>query len=133
MIELSINNNQPVLQKDISKNQNISIKYLDQIISQLKIARLITSKKKGSGYLLTKSADSITLLDIFKAFDPYIISLDCITENSCHIKEKKLCGAHDFWLDFNKSVEEYLKNITIDELARKETKLMGKDISNYSI
>jgi Rrf2 family protein len=65
-----------VFQKDISKNQDISIKYLDQIIQSLKVAGLIVNVKgKKSGYILTRKPSEITVYDIHRAFKTmYVLS-----------------------------------------------------------
>ena len=58
-----------ILQKDIAKNQNISVKYLDYIISALKLKGLIMNVRgRGSGYRLARPIDEITMLYIYSAF-----------------------------------------------------------------
>jgi Rrf2 family protein len=62
-----------ILQKDIARNQDISNKYLDQIILGLKVAGLINNiKGHKSGYILTRDAETITIYDIHCAFEPGI-------------------------------------------------------------
>ena len=70
MLEIAMNKEQDgVFQKDIAKNQNISIKYLDHIIHSLKASRLIVNVRgKKSGYTLTREPSEITMFDIHNAF-----------------------------------------------------------------
>jgi len=67
MIEIALNENQSgVLQKDIAKNQQLSEKYLDQIIASLKVSGLIVNAGgKKSGYILNKPLSEIKIYDIY--------------------------------------------------------------------
>ncbi|MBS3807628.1 MAG: Rrf2 family transcriptional regulator [Bacteroidales bacterium] len=121
MMEIALQNrSKGVLQKDISQNQNISFKYLDQIISSLKAAGLITNLKgKKSGYTLTRPASQITIYDIHKAFEPDIAIVDCLSE-MIDCASENYCAPRDLWEGLNDKVIEYLKNYTLEELAEKQ-------------
>ncbi|RPJ74506.1 MAG: Rrf2 family transcriptional regulator, partial [Alphaproteobacteria bacterium] len=82
MIEIALASKvKGIYQKDIAKNQEISNKYLDQIIAALKAKGLIRNLKgKKSGYILNHEPSSITIYDIYKAFEPEILLLDCLSE-----------------------------------------------------
>lgn len=108
MIEIaSVNDTNGILLKEISKNQNISNKYLDPIISSLKLKGLISNTKgKHSGYRLTRKPEEITMLDIYTAFEPITV-VGCINnntfcENSCN------CLGKNYWEVFKKDFEEML-------------------------
>jgi len=69
MIEIAAHPN-GILQKEISVNQSISTKYLDQIIASLKAAGLVIRVSgKSSGYKLTRNQEEISVYDIYKAFE----------------------------------------------------------------
>lgn len=71
LIDLAINAHKgPVQVGAISKRQNISVKYLEQIIKQLKKAELITSVRGSKGgHILAKPPDKITLGQIVRLFE----------------------------------------------------------------
>lgn len=105
-----------VLQKDIALNQDISVKYLDHIISGLKAANLICNVKgKKSGYILTKSPDEISIYDIHNAFENGICVIDCVSMNYECDKEGS-CGAQVFWKGLNKVVEEYFHKTKLQDV-----------------
>lgn len=109
-----------VLQKDISRNQKISFKYLDQIIAALKAAHLITNiKGKKSGYVLTRPASQISIYDIHKAFEPEISIVDCLSE-MIECEYEKYCAPHELWEGLNELIVDYLERHNLDELARKQ-------------
>ncbi len=105
-----------VLQKDISLKQQISNKYLDQIINNLKIAGLIINVQgKKSGYRLTKEPSLITMYDIHRAFDSGICVIDCI-DSHFNCKRQKNCQVRDFWSGLNSCVIDYFKSTTLQDL-----------------
>lgn len=109
-----------IYQKDISKNQNISFKYLDQIISALKAAGLITNVKgKKSGYILTRKPHEITIYEIYKAFEPDITIVECLSEN-VYCPTENYCATRDFWEGLNNQIIDYLSNHTLEDLVKKQ-------------
>ena len=106
-----------ILQKNISKNQKISIKYLDKIINALKKADLITNVKgKKSGYRLSKNASEITVLQVHSAFEPEIAVVECLSENiDCELEN--ICQTNSFWAGLNNLVTEYLNSTTVQDLV----------------
>jgi len=89
-----------MLQKDIAKNQHISLKYLDPIISALKLKGLIAnSKGRGSGYLLTRNPKEISMLDIYTAFEQIVV-IECINNKSFCERATHECKAKCYWDEF---------------------------------
>jgi Rrf2 family protein len=124
MIEIAlVQDRTGVFQKDIAENEDISLKYLDQIILALKIARLITNVRgKKSGYTLTRDPSQITMYDIHNAFEPGICVIDCIDCNMICERED-ICAARGFWLELNKQVVDHFKSVTLKDLVEKHLQL----------
>lgn len=105
-----------VFQKDIAKNQDISIKYLDHIIAGLKASDLICNVKgKKSGYILTRKPSTITIFDIHNSFENGICVIDCVNLNVKCPKEG-ICKAQVFWKGLNKVVLDYFQNTTLENI-----------------
>lgn len=127
LVELALPNNESgILQKDIAKNQQISDKYLDTIISALKIAGLIRNiGGKKSGYVLMRPANEISVLDVYRTFESGPCLVPCLKNpNACDRKAE--CGATGYWRKLNKTIEKHMKSTTIDKLAKKEQTLNKK-------
>ncbi len=123
MIELTLANQETgMLQKEIARNQCISEKYLDHIISALKVSGLIKNVKgKKSGYKLTRESDKITVNDIFLAFDSRVVDMECFDESyDCDRFDQ--CAAKDFWIKFDTIIDDFLTSITLKDLAEDELK-----------
>lgn len=109
-----------ILQKDISRNQNISVKYLDHIIHALKAAELIINVKgKKSGYILTREPSEITVYDIHNAFEPGICVIDCLSR-SINCDREEGCAAKGFWGGLNKKIVDYFNSISLEDLLHNE-------------
>ncbi|MGQ7871088.1 RrF2 family transcriptional regulator [Sunxiuqinia sp. sy24] len=112
-----------ILQKDIAINQELSVKYLDQIIRGLKTAGLIINRRgKKSGYILTRPASEISMLDIHNAFEPGICVIDCLAKGfTCDRKGK--CSAKGFWGTLNNKVVDYFKSVSLEDLRDNKVRL----------
>ena len=112
-----------IYQKDIAKNQNISYKYLDHIITSLKVAGLV-SKPAGrkSGYVLTRKPKEITINDIHNAFEPGVCVVDCLS-NSYSCKREGACASKGFWGQLNNTIIKYLKATTLQDLIDDQVRL----------
>lgn len=107
-----------VLQKDIAKNQNISLKYLDPIISSLKLKGLIAnSKGRGSGYKLTRDPKDITMLDIYTAFEQIVV-VECI--NNLDFCERALhnCKGRNYWNEFRDDITNILLKKSLEQIIQ---------------
>lgn len=118
MIEISNTHDESgVLQKDIARNQNISIKYLDSIISSLKLKGLIAnSKGRGSGYRLTRAPKEITMYDIYSAFENIEI-VECINNKGFCERSFHDCKANYYWNEFKRDFIQMLKNKNLEEVV----------------
>jgi Rrf2 family protein len=112
-----------IFQKDIAKNQELSVKYLDHIIHSLKVAGLVvnTSGKK-SGYKLTRKPENITMMDIHNAFEPGICVIDCMSD-AMECSRSEFCAAKGFWGGLNNLLIEYFESKTLQDLLDDQTLL----------
>jgi len=121
MIELAMNGNDSgVYQKEISERQEISFKYLDQIIASLKASGLVVnSEGRMSGYVLTRDAEKINVYDVFKAFQHELMIIDCLQgEGNCSREGK--CATREFWGGLNDLIVNYLESTNLKDLAEKQ-------------
>ena len=124
VLEIALSNSSAgIYQKDIAKNQVISVRYLDHIIAALKTAGLITTVRgKKSGYVLTRKPEEISLLDIHNAFEYDINIVDCLAINKECEKENN-CATKIYWDELNGIIKNYLINKTVADLVAKHYEL----------
>ncbi len=116
----------PAQIKDISRRQNISPRYLEQIFQDLKRGGLLKSKRgPQGGYFLARKPTEITVQDIILAAEGEMALVDCIKEKACK-KSCELdneCVTQKVWLEASRRLNEYLGSVTLKDLCD-----MGKDM-----
>ena len=118
LLEISMNDSESgVLQKDIADKQDISLKYLDSIISSLRNVGLIVNYSgKRSGYVLARPPDKISVYDIYRAFEPELNLVNCACPgNEC--KRLSICPVTDYWEEMDNYIIDYMKSKTLDKLS----------------
>lgn len=104
--------------KEISARQEISAKYLEQIVIRLCHADLLVSVRGAhGGYCLTRKASEYTVADILAATECTLSPVSCLStpENNCPHRDK--CTTLPFWEKLNSLIHNYLRSTTLAELA----------------
>ncbi len=115
----------PVKLKDISATQEISLKYLEQVMFPLRIGGYVkTMKGSQGGYILARQPESITLLEIVECVEGPISPVDCVDHAElCERSEQ--CVTRDAWIGLKTVIRSELGKITLDELVKKQKQLNG--------
>lgn len=113
MVDLAKSDNITPL-NNIANNQEISVKYLEQIVSMLTKAKLLESSRGHTGgYKLTKSADQISIKDILQVTGDTCSLAPCVG-GKCERSGK--CYAMSVWNDLGELIDDYLSKITLQDL-----------------
>ncbi len=103
--------------KDIAKRQDVSEKYLSQIIIPLKSAGFVASIRGAhGGYSLAKDPEDITLKGIVEAVEGDVTILDCVREKK-HCRRAGSCTMRDVWCRLDDTISQFLAGITLKTLA----------------
>ncbi len=108
--------NRPVSIKEISDRQNISLRYLENIFHDLKIAGILESAKgRGGGFYLAVPLKDITLLRIIEILEGDVAIVDCLGEgNYCEINEG--CLTKEMWGRLNNAIRESLSSVNLGDV-----------------
>jgi Rrf2 family protein len=116
--------NGPVLIADISKKRKIPLKFLENILLELKKAGILDSKKgKGGGYFLAKSPKNIPLADVLRLIDGPIALLPCVSLHfykRCTDCDEKFCGLHRILCQVRDANLAILENQTVADISDTE-------------
>lgn len=121
MLDLALQSSDgPTLIKDISKRQEISDLYLEQLFNRLKTAGLLRSVRgpKG-GFMLTRPPVEIRLIDIFEAMEGPIAPVDCVN-NATLCARADSCVTRDVWAEMKKAIVRVLESTTLQDLVERE-------------
>lgn len=119
MIDLAMNNSgKPVRIKEIANRQEISDKYLEQIISILNKARFVRSiRGPQGGYLLTKKPEEYTVGMILRLTEGSMAPVECIDDAIGGCSRMESCATSVVWHKLNDAISEVIDNITLADLV----------------
>jgi Rrf2 family protein len=123
-----------VLLKDIAQHQNISEKYLWQLINPLKSVGLVNSiRGSKGGYVLAKSPASITMKDIMGVLEGSLCLVDCV-DNPTVCDRSDSCVSRDLWGEASQIFAKKLESVTLaDMLERQKQKGEALHKADYMI
>lgn len=119
MTDLAINSNGEYISlKDIATRQEVSNKYLEQIISKLnKAGYLDVARGNNGGYRLAKKPSEYKVGDILRATEGDLSPIYCLAdEQECNKKEN--CMTHSFWKGLDKVINDYVDSKTLEDLTK---------------
>jgi Rrf2 family protein len=130
MIELARHYSKGPLKRDeISKSQDISSSYLENILITLKSRNLIrTIRGAHGGFILSCQPDNVTMFDIVTALEGSIEPVHCV-ENNEQCSRSVKCTARKFWLSFHETQIKALKAANLQKILDLEK----EDQIDYSI
>lgn len=108
--------------KEISDRQNISKKYLEQIVPLLtRNGILRTNRGNKGGYALSKSKDDITVGEVLRATEGSLAPVACLECEPNDCPRADTCGTLFVWEGLHKVITEYLDGITVGEITERSS------------
>lgn len=131
MIEMAQNyGNGPLQLKNIARRQDISVKYLEQIVAILKAGGFIRSIRGAKGgYILAKAPNQIKLNNVFDCLEGPVSMVECVEDENYCAKSAD-CVARQLWQRVSNAIGTILSLITIQDLVDSAKDKMK---SNYQI
>lgn len=103
--------------KDIAARQNISKKYLEQIIPILNHTDVLTANRGyQGGYKLAKSPDSYTVGYILRLTEGSLAPVACLDRDPIECDRALECITLPLWKGLNKVINEYLDSVTLQDI-----------------
>jgi Rrf2 family cysteine metabolism transcriptional repressor len=133
MINLAANyNKRNVFLKDIAREEEISEKYLSQIVIPLRRAGLISaSRGVHGGYTLARSPREITAKEVVGVLEGDLDLIECTREqDACN--RAAACASRGLWEGLSRKITEYLNSVNLADLLKIKQEKASKTIE-YSI
>jgi len=103
--------------KDIAERQNISKKYLEQIVPLLNRSGILkTNRGNHGGYLLAQKPDSLSVGDILRATEGSLAPVSCLEFDPNECPRAADCSTLFIWEGLYKTVSEYLDGISLQDI-----------------
>lgn len=117
MIDLAINGKENYISlKDIANRQEISMKYLEQIVSILNKAGLVdTLRGNNGGYKLNRKPCEYIVGDILRVAEGDLTPVYCVHEEC---SRKKNCKTYSFWKGLDQVISDYVDSKTLEDLIK---------------
>ncbi len=123
MMDLAISaSGECVSLRDVAERQGISMKYMEQIVSGLtKSGLLLSVRGPQGGYKLARKLSEYTVGDILRVTEGNLAPVACLETEVNECARADVCSTIAVWEGLYKVIENYVDNITLEDLAKRAT------------
>lgn len=108
--------------RDIAERQEISEKYLENIVKDLVKAGIIKGLRgKGGGYQLNRTPDQINVYDVVCLMEGTLAPVSCLESEKPPCSRMSDCRTLALWKGLDDAVRSYLSAYTVADLMQKES------------
>ncbi len=123
-------NSEAVILKNVSEDEEISIRYLEQIIIPLKINKLVKSVRgAGGGYKIAREPSQIKVSEIIESLEGSFSLVDCVEDDE-YCNRYPTCTTFEIWKKASLLLKDYFDNLSLKDLVnianKKESKAAKK-------
>ena len=120
MIYLSFNKDRKVTIHEIADTEKIPVKFLEQILLELKKAGMLRSKTgSGGGYELLRDPGDINLAEVIRIIDGPLAPINCVSKRAyMKCPQENTCRLRDVMLNVRNSIAQILENVTFADLCK---------------
>ncbi len=112
----------PVPLKDIARRQEISLSYLEHLVSPLIIAGIVRSYRGPSGGLeLAKSPADVRLAEVIRLVEGNVSPVDCVNRPELCARSTS-CVTREVWMEMDKAMSSVLDSVTLQTLVERQEK-----------
>ncbi len=121
MLELAMSAGKgPVPLRDLASRQEISAKYLEQLLIPLKSAGLVKSVRGArGGYLLAREPELISLYDVVRSLEGPLAPVECV-EDPNYCDRVGGCTVHLVWGEMGKMLVDFLAGMSLADLVERQ-------------
>jgi len=122
-----------ILLKDIARRQEVSLPYLEHLITPLIAAGLVKSTRGArGGVVLFKPPSEIKLSEVVELLEGSIAPVDCVNDPKvCH--RSASCVARDVWSELKDAMSQVLDSTTIQDLVERQRQKGQPETEMYHI
>ncbi len=128
ILDLAINQEEgPILLKDIAQRQQISLSYLEHLVTPLIAGGLIRSTRGAKGGVsLAKPPEEIKLSEVIQLLEGSLAPVECVN-NPKLCPRSELCVTRDIWTELKNAMTGVLESTTLQDLVERQ-KEKGKAV-----
>lgn len=121
LLELALHQGEgPVLLKDIARRQQISLQYLEHLVTPLIAGGIVRSTRGAKGGVsLTRPPSEIRLGEVIHLLEGSVAPVDCVNNPGICLRSE-LCVTRDVWDDLRKAMDSVLESTTLQDLVERQ-------------
>lgn len=126
MIDIALNSDGEsyITIKEISRRQDISVKYLEQIVNALSKAKLLRSARGSQGgYRLSRPPQAYTAGEILRVTEGSLAPVECLEDEENLCPRKSVCATLEFWTGLYRLIDNYVDSVTLADLVQRAKEL----------
>jgi Rrf2 family transcriptional regulator, cysteine metabolism repressor len=134
MLELACHYGEgPIELREIAKREDISLKYLEQVIVPLRTAGLVKSARGSKGgYFLAKPPSEIYLNDLVETLDGPLNLIECLKDPKVCQKVPS-CTTRDIWQEVSEAIDGVFRSVTLEDMVHRKKEKEARLPSMYQI
>ena len=134
MVELASHYGEgPIELKEIARKENISLKYLEQVINPLRASGLVKSiRGSKGGYSLAKPPSEICLYDVVETLEGPLNLLECLRDAKVCQKVPS-CVTRDIWREVSEAISKIFYSVTLEDMVNRKREKEGHHSPMYQI
>jgi Rrf2 family protein len=119
--------------KEIARKEDISLKYLEQVINPLRAAGLVKSiRGSKGGYSLAKAPSQICLYDVVETLEGALNLVECLHDSKACQKTSS-CVTRDIWKEVSDAISQIFYSVTLEDMVNRRKEKEGRDSATYQI
>jgi Rrf2 family protein len=123
----------PIELREIAKREEISLKYLEQVIVPLRTAGLVKSARGSKGgYSLAKHPSEIYLKDLVETLDGPLNLIECLRDPKVCQKVPN-CITRDIWQEVSEAIDGIFHSVTLEDMVHRKKEKEARFPSTYQI
>ena len=112
--------NKPTLLKDIARRQQISLPYLEHLITPLIAAGMVSSTRgPRGGIFLAKPPQEVKISEVFQLLEGSTVPLECVS-NPGACPRSNSCVTRDIWMELRRAMDGVLEATTLLDLVERQ-------------
>jgi Rrf2 family cysteine metabolism transcriptional repressor len=123
----------PIELKEIAKKENISLKYLEQVINPLRTGGLVKAiRGSKGGYSLTRPPSQICLHDVVETLEGPLILVECLHDSKACPKVPS-CVTRDIWEEVSDAISKIFYSVTLEDMVNRKRDKEERSSPMYQI
>jgi Rrf2 family protein len=123
VLDLALHKGQIVTIADLARRAEIPVKFLEQVLLELKRGGFVESRRgKVGGYTLVKSPSLITVGDVIRFIEGQVDPIACVDKGYKGCADIYKCVFKPLWVDIAKSISLVIDTVTFEDLVSRAKK-----------